>query len=221
MAVIGIVALWLAFAASHLGLSSQRFRPGLVERLGERGFQGLYSLIALMTFVPLVWLYFENQHAGPPLWYWGGATPMRWLVYVGMAATLSLLLGGMLQPSPASLIARGSEVRGALRITRHPVLMGVGLFGLVHLLGARVNGAELAFFAGFPLFAWIGCRHQDTRKLAGDPAYQQFVAETPFFPFSRGGGLRGLREMPLALALGVALAVTLRYFHAGWFGGAP
>ena len=72
MAVVaGIVALWVAFAVSHMGLSSLRLRPRLAALLGERGYQAIYSIVALALFVPLVRLYFANPHAGPHLWYFG------------------------------------------------------------------------------------------------------------------------------------------------------
>ena len=76
----------------------------------------------------------------------------------------------------------------------------------------------LAFFAGFPLFAVLGCWHQDARKRE-DERYRAFCDETPFLPFSRAGALRGLTEMPVALVLAVAAAFALRAVHAGWFGG--
>jgi uncharacterized membrane protein len=222
MAILAIVLLWAAFAATHMGLSSLRLRPRLVSALGAQGFQAAYSLLALGIFVPLVWLYFSHQHAGPHLWYLGYLKPVRWIAYLGMALALGLIAGGLLTPSPASLTGgAASEPRGVLRITRHPLLMGFGLFGLVHLLTANVNAAELAFFVGFPLFVVLGCRHQDQRKMAGDPSYAHFVAQTGFLPFSAPGALRGLREALVPLALGVGLAVLLRYFHPGWFGGAP
>lgn len=221
MAVLGIVALWLAFAASHVAFSSLRLRPRLVGALGERGFQGAYSLVALATFVPMVSLYFHHPHQGPALWYLGSLPGVRWIAYVAMALALTLTIGGFLRPSPAGMIPGKTQVHGVLRITRHPVFMGVGSFGLVHLLVAHLNAAELAFFAGFPLFAVVGCWHQDQRKLAGgDPAFQQFVAETAFLPFSRRGGLRGLLESPAAAVLGVGTTVLIRWFHPVWFGGA-
>jgi uncharacterized membrane protein len=221
MAVACIAALWIAFAATHMGLSSLRLRPKLVGALGDLGFQGLYSLVALALFVPLVWVYFANQHAGPHLWYLGQLAAVRWLAYAGMALALSLVVGGILQPSPVGMTGGATRARGVLRISRHPLFMGLGVFGLVHLACANVNAAELVFFAGFPLFAWLGCRHQDARKLAtlGED-FRRFHAETPFLPFGRAGRLQGLREMPLAIAIAVALAVLLRSFHPGWFGGA-
>jgi uncharacterized membrane protein len=222
MVILGIVLLWAAFAATHMGLSSLRLRPRLVSALGAQGFQGVYSLLALGTFVPLVWLYFAHQHAGPHLWYLGHLTPVRWIAYLGMALALTLVAGGLITPSPASLTGGDAgEPRGVLRITRHPLLMGLGLFGAIHLLAANVNAAELVFFAGFPVFVVLGCRHQDQRKLAGDEAYGRFVAQTGFLPFTSPGASRGLREGLPALALGVGLAVLLRSFHPGWFGGAP
>ena len=68
MAGAAIVCLWIAFAATHLGLSSLRLRPRLIAALGELGYQGVYSLVALATFVPLVAVYFDHKHTGPLLW---------------------------------------------------------------------------------------------------------------------------------------------------------
>ena len=218
-----IVALWVAFAATHMGLSSLTLRPKLVDILGALGFQGLYSVVALAIFVPLVSVYFANQHAGPHLWYLGPGGVSRWVVYALMALALALVVGGLVQPSPASMTAGKGEtaVRGVLRISRHPVFMGAGLFGLAHLIGANVNTAELAFFAGFPIFAVVGCAHQDRRKLAslGGP-YRHFCDQTSLLPFARGGGVAALGEAWLAIALALLATLALRWFHPQWFGGA-
>ena len=74
---------------------------------------------------------------------------------------------------------------------------------------------------GFPVFALVGSRHQDQRKLVGDEAFGRFVAETSFLPFGRPGALQGLREAWLPAGSAVVLVVVLRYFHPSWFGGAP
>jgi uncharacterized membrane protein len=216
-AMIGI--LWLAFAATHMVLSSVRPRARLISILGEGPYLGLYSAVALLLFVPLVWVYWANKHAGPELWYVGGAAALRWLGMIGMGLAFVLAVGGLLRPSPASLAPGSTEIAGALRITRHPLLMGIGLMGLMHLLMAPIHASDLAFFGGFPVFALIGCRHQDLRKLhsAGEKM-RRFFAETPFLPFSRRGRARGLSEMPVALLVGIALAVVIRSFHDTLFG---
>ena len=139
-----ILSLWAAFAATHLGLSSRRLRPVLVARLGAAGFAAAYSLVSLAIFVPLVWFYFGNKHAGPLLWHLGDSSVVRWAMYAGMGFAFAIAAAGIARPSPASLRPGAAEVQGVYRITRHPLFMGVGLLGLLHLLVAPVNAAELA-----------------------------------------------------------------------------
>jgi uncharacterized membrane protein len=204
-----------------MALSSLKLRPRLVELLGARGFQAVYSVIALAIFVPLMALYFDSPHAGPHLWYLGYQPAVRGVMYAVMAVALALVVGGATSPSPASLIPGKAEVKGLFRITRHPLLMGFALFGAGHLLTANVNLAELAFFGGFVLFPLVGCWHQDQRKLAtlGD-GFRPFYEQTPFLPFTGPGAIRGLMEQPVAAVLGALATGVIRYFHQGWFGGA-
>jgi uncharacterized membrane protein len=217
-ATLAVVALWIAFAASHMALSSLRVRPALVARLGEGPFAGVYSGLAFLFFIPLVWVYIANRHAGPLLWAIPLGPVATWALYAVMALAWILVVAGSIQPSPASLGAKDTQVRGVHRLTRHPVFMGVGLFGLLHCVFMGF-ASDVAFFAGFPLFAVVGCAHQDRRKLAsaGD-AYRKWHAETPFLPFTGRETLRGLRELPpLAVAGGLALTVALRLLHGPLF----
>src|SRR5688572_29479656 len=120
-----IAALWLAFAGSHMALSSRRWRPRIVAALGDEfRFQGLYSLVALVIFVPLVAIYFRHKHEGPYLGTLAGLPGLRWLMFIGMGAAFALLVAGLARPSPASMVPGAStEVRGIFHVTRHPVLM--------------------------------------------------------------------------------------------------
>jgi uncharacterized membrane protein len=216
-----VVTLWLLFAATHMALSSLRLRPRLVATLGEGPFLGAYSLVALATFVPLVWYFFGHRHEGALLWSLPLGTAGLWAIYLLQGVAWTLIAAGFAQPSPATMgmpeERRPKEARGVHRVTRHPVFMGVGLFGALHLL---VTGfaSDVAFWLGFPLFAVGGCAHQDRRKQATQPGYAQWCRSTPFLPFTKPGALRGLRETPpLAIALGVALAVGLRWLHGPLF----
>ena len=104
------------------------------------------------------------------------------------------------------------------RITRHPVFMGLGLFGALHLV-ANGFASDAVFWAGFPIFALVGSAHQDQRKRAtlGDP-YRAWCDATPFLPFAGRETARGLREMgPIPIAIGIALAVVLRLLHGPLF----
>ncbi len=219
MATALIALLWLGFAATHMGLSSPSVRPRLVGRLGEGPFLGLYSLISFLFFVPLVWVYFTHKHAGPWLWSVTLTDGLRWAVYVVMGVALVMAVAGLARPSPASILPGSATPRGIQRITRHPLFMGLGLFGAAHLI-PNGSAADVVFFGGFPLFALVGSWHQDQRKRATNPQLSEFFRETPFFPFTGRETLRGLRELsPLVVVAGVAATILLRYYHRAWFGG--
>jgi hypothetical protein len=49
----------------------------------------LYN-VALLLFVPLIWVYWANKHTGPELWYVGGAAAVRWLGMIGMGVAFVL-----------------------------------------------------------------------------------------------------------------------------------
>jgi len=215
-----IIVLWFAFAGSHLALSSTGIRGALVATLGEWPFRGLYSVIALALFVPLVDVYFAHKHAGPWLWMLPHTPALLAIVYVGTALAFVLAVAGLVQPSPAFVVPGAAEPRGVHLITRHPILMSFALLGLVHLL-PNGSTADVAFFGGFVLFSLVGAAHQDRRKLAsGTPGFREFYEATPFLPFTGGSTLRGIRQVPVtAVAVGLLVTIGVRYFHSSWFGG--
>ncbi len=216
---LAVTLWWVAFAGAHLLLSSLPIRNRLVAAMGARGFQGFYSVVVLVLFIPLVRTYFAHKHSGPLLWSIPLSPTVRWIMYAGIAVAFVLVVGSQLTPSPANLVPGAATPRGVLRITRHPFVMGTALWALIHTV---MNGwaTDVAFFGGFIVFALVGARHQDARKIAtGVPGYREFCAATPFLPFTGRDTLRGLREMAPAAALGVLATVVVRYFHASWFGG--
>jgi uncharacterized membrane protein len=214
-----IVLLWLAFAGSHLTLSSVGVRGRLVARIGEGPFRGLYSLIALALFIPLVTTYFRHKHDGPALWMLPHTTALLWTMYVGMGVAFVLVVAGFIRPSPAAVIPGDTTPRGVYLITRHPLMMGLALFGLMHLL-PNGSAADVAFFGGFGVFALIGAAHQDRRKLATDPSFRRFYEATPFLPFTGPKTLEGVRQLlPAVAGTGIVAMIAVRYFHAAWFGG--
>jgi uncharacterized membrane protein len=218
----GIVVLWLLFAATHMVFSSRSVRPRLVAALGERGFLGAYSLIALAIFVPLCWRYFANRHQGALLWApFVTSTAALWIVYALQAVAWTLIIAGSVSPSPVTVglpeERRAKEPRGVHLVTRHPLFMGVGLFGALHLL-VMGFASDVAFWAGLPLFALLGCAHQDARKLATQPDYRAWHADAPFLPFTGRSTLRGLREIPAwVYAVAIAATAVLRWLHGPLF----
>lgn len=208
-----IVLLWMAFITTHLGLASVRVEPKLRAKLGDAPFLGLYSVVALAIFVPLMTIYFGNRHAGPWLWVVTVGPVLRALLYLGMTLGLVLAVGSLLRPSPASLVPNApAEVRGVYRVTRHPLVLGLALIWALHLI-PNASTADVAFFGGFLAFSLAGARHQDLRKLhAGDAKIREFIGATSFLPFGRGFG--GLADLPpLVIALGVVAALGIRWLH--------
>ena len=126
-----------------------------------------------------------------------------------------LAVAGVMTPSPASITgAPIDEPRGVHRITRHAVFMGMGLWALAHAISTGY-ASDVAFFGGLVVFVLVGSRHQDRRKLAaGDAQFERFHAATAFIPFTGRGALRGLMELPpLAVIIGVVIALVARYLH--------
>jgi uncharacterized membrane protein len=213
------VAFWgLAFSGSHLLLSSAPLRAPLVRRLGERPFAGVYSLVALATFVPWVRAWWDARGTGPWLW------TLRDLPGVRELALALALLGaifvflGLLQPSPTGMVPGAPlRPRGVTRITRHALFTGFGLWGVAHCL---VNGSapDLLFFGGIALFALVGAMHQDARKRPSQAAFQAETSLLPFAAILAGRQQLALRELSwLAVALGAAVGVGLYLAHDAWF----
>ena len=219
-----ILLWWVLFGGSHMLMSAPGWRPKLVARLGERGFLGVYSLIAIATLVPLCIYYGAHKHTGPQLW----VTLLPYLIardvnILLMGLGFVLLVSGLAALAPGSMLAGGApQAYGITRITRHPVFASFFLFGLAHCL---VNGAlsDIVFFGGFVVYSWLGARHQDQRKTAELPGYAEFRLSTSFLPF---GAIIGQRQpFPLGelrwgvVILGVMVFYLVRAFHPPLFGG--
>lgn len=220
--VAAIVAWWLAFAGAHLVLSSQKLRPILVAKLGQGPFLGVYSLVALATFFPLVGTYLAHIHGGTVLWDLSSVPGVAVVTQVVSLVSFSVVAGSFFQPSPAMVPGAGARVYGLLRITRHPMFMPIGAWGASHLL---VNGysADVAFFGGMVLFAVIGCAHQDARKrVEGGATLEPFFAETSLLPFGAiVAGRTSLvwSELPWpGMGLGAAFALVFYLAHPLMFG---
>ena len=114
------------------------------------------------------------------------------------------------------------EPRGILRVTRHPMNMGLALFGLAHL---AANGAvaDVAFFGSFFVLGVAGPYHMDARlgRQRGE-GFADFCRQTSVIPFvaiARGRTSFRADEIPFPLFLiGIALYVVLVVFHGRFFG---
>ena len=222
-----IIAFWaILFVVSHLVISSSTVRPVLFRTLGDQPFRGLYSIVALGTFIPLTIAFGHHKHAGPMLWYLRGVLPIRWLVWLLMLAAFVILIGGFMTPNPGGIGApQNRGVSGMLKVSRHPFFAAVTIFAFAHML---MNGwlGDIFFFGSLAALGIIGGWHQDQRKLVelGAP-YRALLDSTSFVP---GAALLSGRQpwsssdVPwIPIALGAVTTLVVLMFHPILFGGNP
>jgi uncharacterized membrane protein len=222
-----ILFWWIMFGGSHIVGSSVPVRTYCISRIGTLGFKCIYSVVALVTFLILCYVFLTHKHAGSPLNYTPGYASQL-LAQLLMLVALVILLQALTTTNPmttnAELFGRDiSSVIGIQRITRHPQNFAFGIFGLAHLLVNPYLG-DWIFFGGFIVFGIVGALHQDRRMLAmGHVQVKQFIADTSAVPFAAIlAGRQKLRideYYPPALAAAIVLFILSRLLHPMLFGG--
>jgi uncharacterized membrane protein len=216
-----IAAFGLAFLLSHLLLSHGAIREGLLQRLGRVPFVGLYSVVSAVFWIPLLWVWWTNPHAGSALWVARHPAVVHGAELVNLLA-LGMLVSGAVLASPASMTRMidddpaAFEVSGMPALTRHPVSMGIGTLALTHMV---LNGwvGDLWFWGTHAALAFGGAWHQDLRHRAMRPAYAAYASQTTFWPDPRGLGRVGVPAWGL-FAVGAVVALAVRAAHP-WFVG--
>lgn len=179
----GLFLSSIAFLGTHF-LLSHPFRRPLVRQVGEGGFRGLYSLVAVIVFGLMIYFY-RVIGREPPLWDageegWIAATVLMWLA--------SILFVGSFFGNPAlvgSPVQRGRP-GGVLAITRHPMMWSFALWAAVHLMILGMPKA-LVFDGAIIILALVGAAAQDRKKAAQrGKNWHDWMAQTAFVPFTRG-----------------------------------
>jgi uncharacterized membrane protein len=198
-----------AFVGTHF-LLSHPLRAPLAQRMGERPFQGLYSLVALVTFGWMIWIYHRIGDQAS-LWV---AEDAPWLIASLLMWFGSILFIGSFVRNPAlpgARLERGAKPTGVFGITRHPMMWGFASWAIVHLMVVATPKA-LLFDGAILLLALGGSAGQDAKKRKRmDERFHEWTAQTAFIPFTRGVANPG------AVAL---IGGTLLFFLATWAHGA-
>lgn len=216
----------MLFVGSHVVLSSGTVRAPLVAAVGEPLFRGVYSILALALIVWMVMAY----TAAPYVEVWTPATGWRHLSLTLMVPAAILVVGGITTPSPTSagtdtrdVAARGPK--GLTKITRHPMMWGIGLWGVSHLL-ANGDAAAMVLFGSLTALALLGPLAIDARRRAGmGDDWERFAGKTSYLPFAAmAAGRTRLRLREIGcwrLGLGIALYAVLLTAHPWLFGVNP
>ena len=214
---LGVFAIFLL---SHLIAATPAIRRRLVALLGEVLFTICYSAMSLTLFT---WLIKSAQQA-PYIELW---PPQVWTyaITVALMPVAALLFGaGLLQPNPFSIAFVATPFDpakpGAVAITRHPLLWGLGLWGLAHV-PANGDLAAVLMFGGLSSFGLIGMWAVESRKrkMLGAAQWQQLAGPTSVLPFAAllGGRARWPTDRGTLLGGAIGLAVALWLVFGGHF----
>lgn len=131
-----VLGLVLFLGVHSVSIVAPAWRAGMVEKLGERAWKGLYSLLALVGLVLLIFGY--GQARQDPIVLWAPPFWTRHVVAALMLPVFPMLLAAYLP----------GRIRSALK---HPMLAAVKLWAFAHLIA---NGmlADVLLFGGF--LAW-------------------------------------------------------------------
>lgn len=217
-----ITLLWFLFAATHVVPASVRLRPALIAKFGLRAYLGLYSLVSLAVFIPLVTVYVRNRHAGALFWDLRSAPGVFEISWIVSGLSFTFIVASLFQPSPLGMGTSGkAQPYGLSRITRHPMFVPLATLGAGHLL-LQGYQTDVAFFGGLLVFGYLGCAHQDARKRALESErFGEFLDQTSLVPFAAmlAGRTRLVAsELPwYGLAIGAAAAVGAFMLHTPLF----
>jgi uncharacterized membrane protein len=223
--LLSLIVAGLAFCGSHALLSSTAWRGVLRDQLGERGFLALYSLVAAATLAWFILAYL----AAPTIALW---PPRRWTAFVPIVAmpfASILLVAGYTTRNPTAVAMERAAMAddpapGILRVTRHPIMWAIGLWGLSHLI-ANGDLASVIFFGMLAALALGGTVLIDRKKqLALGSNWARLAEVTSNLPFAAlAAGRTRLRWREIGIlrpAAGILLYAVLFRAHA-IFAGVP
>lgn len=158
----------LIFLASHsVRIFGEGWRQGMVARLGEGPWKGIYSLVSLLSIVLIVWGYGLARLDPVVLW-----NPPVWSKHI--AVTLNLVAFVLL----AVFLVPSGRIKARLG---HPMLLSVKVWAFAHLL-ANGTLADLLLFGSLLVWAVVdfaASRRRDRRngtvRIAG-PARNDAIA---------------------------------------------
>ncbi|MFM7348352.1 MAG: NnrU family protein, partial [Erythrobacter sp.] len=210
-ALVTLTAANVAFVGSHFAMSHP-LRSAMVRALGAKGFQLAYTLV---SFATLGWVALAFRAAptgdlpGSGEAGWIAATLITWPAMILLAGSL---VGNPALPTPQAEAQARAEPKGVFRVTRHPMMWGIGLWAISHLvlfwsLRTTITAAAIG------ILALVGARLQDGKKqaLMGE-AWAEWESKTSYWP--RWGQLLSVGAVPLiggtALWLGASWLHLLR-----------
>lgn len=151
-----VLGLLIFLGVHSVRIVADPWRTAMRARLGERGWKGIYSLLALAGFALLVWGYGQARQAPVMLW-----TPPLGMRHLAALLTLAAFI----------LLAAAYVPRNAIKARlHHPMLLGVKAWALAHLL-ANGTLADVLLFGSFLAWAIVCFASSRRRDRAAGTVY--------------------------------------------------
>jgi len=220
----------VALVVTHVIPALPSTRRRLVAVIGEAGYQGVYSLVALLTIVAMVYAF----NRSPLEIFWEPSAFVKRIAAVFMLLAFIFLVTGLMTRNPTifgqeSTLDDDIPARGIVRITRYPFLWATILWSTSHI-AANGDMASIIFFGGFfgGFFglAVLGSMGIDKKRAAkyGDQ-WRRFADTTSNIPFA--AILSGRNKLILSEIGWVKPAISIAFYsgtimaHLWLFGVTP
>ena len=138
-----ILGLVLFLGAHSTRVFAENWRQATLERLGEKAYKGVYTLVSLVGFGLMMFGFDQVRWDSPVLW-----SPPVWAKH-GAAVLMLLSL---------VLLACAYAPRNAIKVKlHHPMVLSVKVWALAHLL-ANPRLADVVLFGAFLLWSVLNFR---------------------------------------------------------------
>ncbi len=213
-ALVHLIIAAGSFVGTHFAMSGPLRRP-LHSALGEQGFLITYSIVSIAT---LAWAAVAFDRAPATGAAWDGMRPLPWIIgsLLTIAALAFLLPSFRRNPAlPGNKAAGLGTVipSGVFTITRHPMMWGIALWALGHIVVAP-NAPVTIFMSAMIVVALLGSHWQDKRKLAQNTReFGPWQRRTSFWP-----DLRKLGRLKLIWVIALLVWFLITILHWEFFG---
>jgi uncharacterized membrane protein len=186
--IIGLAA----FLGAHTLVALRPQRAAVIARVGERPYKGLFSLVSLIGII-LIGYGFAHYRANGYIDIW---MPPRWTRHVTEALVW-----------PAIIFVVAAYVPSQIkRVLKHPMLAGVKLWALAHLLSNGDLGSIILFGS---VLGWAVYDRIAVKKRGGGAA-----------PVAIAAG-DGYRNDFIVVVVGTLLFFALGFWFHPWVIGVP
>ncbi|WP_189486768.1 NnrU family protein [Asticcacaulis endophyticus] len=176
------------FLCIHLMISGTVLKLQIISAIGPTAYYILFSLFSLAGLAWMMHAYAIAMADALNLRIWQAPVLLKALALVTNFVAFQLIIIGYMSKSPTSMGALkhlgDKPVYGIIRVSRHPVLSGIGLWALTHM-ACNGNLASWIFFGSLLALCVLGANSIDNKRLTlmGD-TYRSIRKRTSIIPFA-------------------------------------